>query len=283
MPELPEVETVRRGLEPAMSGRIITKITLNRAGLRVPFPKDLGAILAGRPVLELTRRAKYLLIHIGGKTKDVLIVHLGMSGQLTIAPDLAAYNPRKHDHMVIALDNGAGVVFNDARRFGMVMLSTLAALDGHAAFDGMGPEPLPETFTGKMLRERLSRKSVPVKIALLDQRVVAGVGNIYASEALFEAAISPVRSSSSLKPAEAERLAKAIRSVLTRAIAAGGSSLKDFRQAGGELGYFQHSFSVYDHEGAPCPRCKAGAKKKPIIKKIVQGGRATYFCPLCQK
>lgn len=283
MPELPEVETVRRGLEPAMTGKTITKVALHRAGLRVPFPDNLAQILAGRPVIKLTRRAKYLLIHIGGKTVDVLIVHLGMSGQLTIAPDLASYKSRKHDHMVISLDSGAGVVFNDARRFGMVMLSPAASIDAHKAFDGMGPEPLPEIFTGKVLHDRLARKGTLIKVALLDQRVVAGVGNIYASEALFEAGISPVRKSSAIKPAEAEKLAQAIRSVMVRAIASGGSSLRDFRQAGGELGYFQHSFAVYDHEGTPCPRCKGSAKKKPVIKKIVQAGRATYFCPVCQK
>lgn len=283
MPELPEVETVRRGLEPAMNGRVITKVLLNREGLRVPFPKDLASILAGRTVLKLTRRAKYLLVHIGGKSIDLLIVHLGMSGQLTVAPNLAAYQPRKHDHMVIALDNGAGIVFNDARRFGMVMLSPEDSIDAHAAFSALGPEPLPESFTGKVLHERLSRKATPIKIALLDQRLVAGVGNIYASEALFDAGISPLRKASTIKPVEAGRLAGAIRAVLLRAIAAGGSSLRDFRQAGGELGYFQHSFAVYDKEGIPCPRCGAGAKKKAVIKKIVQGGRATYYCPRCQK
>jgi formamidopyrimidine-DNA glycosylase len=283
MPELPEVETVRRGLEPAMAGRIIKKVVLHRDGLRVPFPTDMAKILAGRTVTKLTRRAKYLLIHIGGGGGNILIVHLGMSGQLTIVPDISAYQPRKHDHMIISLDSGAGIVFNDARRFGMVMLSPAASIEAHAAFDGMGPEPLPQDFTGKILRDKFSSKKTPVKVALLDQRVVAGVGNIYASEALFEAGISPLRKSSSIKPAEAERLAGAIRSVLTRAIASGGSSLRDFRQAGGELGYFQHSFAVYDHEGDPCPRCKGGAKKKAVIKKIVQGGRATYHCPVCQK
>jgi formamidopyrimidine-DNA glycosylase len=283
MPELPEVETVRRGLEPAMTGRTITKISLHREGLRVPFPANLAKIVAGRPVNKLTRRAKYLLVHIGGGVEDILIIHLGMSGQLTIAPDIASYKTRKHDHMIITLDSGAGVVFNDARRFGMVMLSPAISIEGHVAFHGMGPEPLPEDFTGKILQDRLSRKSTPIKVALLDQRVVAGVGNIYASEALFEAGVSPLRKSSTLKPAEADRLAQAIRSVMMRAIASGGSSLRAFRQAGGELGYFQHSFAVYDHEASPCPRCKEGAKKKAIIKKIVQAGRATYYCPACQK
>lgn len=283
MPELPEVETVRRGLEPAMSGKTIVKIDLHREGLRIPFPENLAAILKGRTVLRLSRRAKYLLIHVGGKSEDILIVHLGMSGQMTVVKNIAGYNLRKHDHMVLTLDSGAGIVFNDARRFGMVMLAPAAGIELHAAFDGMGPEPLPDSFTGAVLRDRLKGRGTPVKVALLDQRVVAGVGNIYASEALFEAAISPLRKASSLKLAEAEALAKAIRSVMTRAIASGGSSLRDFRQAGGELGYFQHSFAVYDHEGDACPRCPAGGRKKVLIKKIVQGGRATYFCPSCQK
>lgn len=283
MPELPEVETVRRGLEPAMEGRTIVKVDLYRAGLRVPFPENLAAIVKGRPVLRLTRRAKYLLIHIGGKSEDVLIVHLGMSGQMTVIKTIAGYNLRKHDHMVLTLDSGAGIVFNDARRFGMVMLTPATSIELHAAFDGMGPEPLAEGFTGAVLQERLKGRSTPIKVALLDQRVVAGVGNIYASEALHEAGLSPLRKASSLKPAEAAALAAAIQSVLTRAIASGGSSLRDFRQAGGELGYFQHSFVVYDHEGDACPRCPAGGRKKAFIKKIVQGGRATYFCPSCQK
>ena len=282
MPELPEVETVRRGLEPAMTDRIIKNVALHREGLRVPFPANLASILKGRPVLKLTRRAKYLLIHIGGKREDILIIHLGMSGQLTVVKDIGKHSVRKHDHMVLTLDSGAGIVFNDARRFGMVMLTEAATIEQHAAFDGMGPEPLPNSFTGKMLHERLKGKSTPIKVALLDQRVVAGVGNIYASEALFEAGISPLRKSSSVTVEEAGALAKAIRSVMTRAIASGGSSLRDFRQAGGELGYFQHSFAVYDHEGDPCPNCKGGGRKKPVIQKITQAGRATYFCLACQ-
>lgn len=266
-----------------MAGKAILRVALYRAGLRVPFPEKLAEILEGRPVVKLTRRAKYLLIHVGGAGDDVLIVHLGMSGQMTVVRNIAGYNRRKHDHMILTMEDGAGIVFNDARRFGMVMLTQAGLLDAHAALEGMGPEPLPESFTGKVLGEKLHGKKVAVKVALLDQRVVAGVGNIYASEALYEARISPLRAAGAVKPAEADRLAVAIRSVLTRAIAAGGSSLRDFRQAGGELGYFQHSFAVYDREGEPCPHCKAGGKKKAIIKKIVQGGRATYFCPACQK
>lgn len=283
MPELPEVETVRRGLEPAMAGRTIVAIDLHREGLRVPFPKDLSKYLKGRPVLKLSRRAKYLLIHIGGETEDVMIVHLGMSGQMTMVKTIAGYNRKTHDHMVITLDNQTGVVFNDARRFGMVLLEKAANLENHPAFDGMGPEPLQSSFTGKILQERLKKKGIPIKTALLDQRVVAGVGNIYASESLFEAGVSPLKKASDLTPAKAGALVAAIKSVLNRAIAAGGSSLRDFRQAGGELGYFQHSFAVYDREGEPCPRCKAGGKKKAVIQKIVQSGRATYYCPVCQK
>lgn len=283
MPELPEVETVRRGLEPAMAGKSIARVALYRSGLRVPFPERLAEIIEGRPVTRLARRAKYLLIHVGGAGEDVLIVHLGMSGRMTVVRDIAGYNRDKHDHMILTMEDGAGVVFNDARRFGMVMLTAAASLAAHAAFEGMGPEPLANGFTEAVLHEKLRGKECPVKVALLDQRVVAGIGNIYASEALFEAGISPLRAAGSIKSAEAERLVRAIRSVLTRAIAAGGSSLRDFRQAGGELGYFQHSFSVYDREGEACPGCGAGGKRKAVIKKIVQGGRATYLCPACQK
>jgi formamidopyrimidine-DNA glycosylase len=283
MPELPEVETVRRGLEPVMAGRIIKSVDLRRAGLRMPFPENLATIVEGRPVLRLARRAKYLLIHIGGLREDVLIVHLGMSGQMTVVQGIDGYSPKKHDHMILKLDSGAGVVFNDARRFGMVMLTDAGALEKHSAFERMGPEPLPVAFTGKILRERLKGKSTPIKTALLDQRLVAGVGNIYASEALFEAKISPLRKASTITSAEAGRLVEAIKSVLNRAIASGGSSLRDFRQTGGELGYFQHSFAVYDREGHPCPTCKVGARKKAFIHKITQAGRTTYFCSACQK
>jgi formamidopyrimidine-DNA glycosylase len=285
MPELPEVETVRRGLEPAMAGKSITRVALYRSGLRMPFPERMADIIEGRCVVRLSRRAKYLLIHVadGAGKEDVLILHLGMSGQMTVVRNIAGYNRRKHDHMILTMEDGAGIVFNDARRFGMVMLTDSASLAAHPAFEGMGPEPLPESFTGKVLHEKLRGKASSIKIALLDQRVVAGVGNIYASEALFEARISPLRTAGDIRPAEAGRLAQAIRAVLTRAIAAGGSSLRDFRQADGELGYFQHSFAVYGREGEPCPGCAGNGKKKAVIKKIVQGGRATYYCPACQK
>ncbi|HEU4838619.1 MAG TPA: bifunctional DNA-formamidopyrimidine glycosylase/DNA-(apurinic or apyrimidinic site) lyase [Micavibrio sp.] len=201
MPELPEVETVRRGLEPAMAGKVITRVALYRSGLRMPFPERMAEIIEGRRVVRLSRRAKYLLIHVGGDgTEDVMIVHLGMSGQMTVVRDIAGYNRRRHDHMILSMEDGAGIVFNDARRFGMVMLTDSASLAAHAAFGGMGPEPLPDSFTGKVLREKLHGKTSSIKTALLDQGVVAGVGNIYASEALFEARISPLRAAGQSNP-----------------------------------------------------------------------------------
>lgn len=281
MPELPEVETVRRGLAPAMTGRTLVRLDLHRPDLRVPFPPRMAARLKGRKILRLDRRAKYLLIHFEGR--EVMAVHLGMSGRMGVVPVLKGYNLRPHDHMVMALDDGAGVVFNDARRFGMVLLMEEGAMSAHPAFAAMGPEPLPPSFTGKLLREAIGRRRTPIKQALLDQHIVAGVGNIYASEALFAAGISPFLPACALKAADADRLAAAIRSVLERAIEAGGSTLRDYRNADGAPGYFQHAFAVYDREGQACPSCAGGGRKKGIIEKTVQGGRATYFCPSCQK
>ncbi len=280
MPELPEVETIRSGLAPVMTGRRISRLDLHRAGLRVPFPPGMAEAVKGQRIIHLSRRAKYLLIHIEGG--DLLAVHLGMSGRLVIVNEMAGYNLRPHDHMVIALDDGAGVVLNDARRFGMVLMMAESEMAAHPAFAGIGPEPLSDDFTGDVLANRLRKSRVAIKQALLDQRVVAGVGNIYASEALFEARISPFRAAGDVTKKEAACLTAAIRSVLARAIAAGGSSLKDYRQADGSLGYFQHGFAVYDREGEPCPSCGGNGRKKGIIHKIMQGGRATYYCPRCQ-
>lgn len=281
MPELPEVETVKNGLSPFMVGRAIHKIELRRADLRVPFPENLAKVLKGRNVEGLSRRAKYLLAHLSGG--QVMIVHLGMSGKMTMQPDIKSYVPLKHDHMIVHLSDGGGVVFNDARRFGMVFLTQEEVLHNHPALAHLGPEPLSNNFSGPVLMERLRGKKVPLKIALLDQRVVAGVGNIYASEALHLSHISPLRPAGTLKLKEAEALTSTIRDVLVRAIKAGGSTLKDFRQSDGSLGYFQHRFSVYDKEGEACPCCGPNGRKKAVIHKIVQGGRATYYCPLCQK
>ncbi len=280
MPELPEVETIRIGLAPVMTGRTVTGLDLHRENLRVPFPDNMAKHLKGREIIRLGRRAKYLLVHFSGG--DVMAIHLGMSGRLSAMTAIKGYNLRPHDHMVLTLDNGAGIVLNDARRFGMVLLMKDAQMSSHPAFADIGPEPLSADFTGPVLRARLGGRKTPIKQALLDQHMVAGVGNIYASEALHGAGISPRRPASKLTASEAVRLAASIKSVLERAIAAGGSSLRDYRQADGSLGYFQHGFAVYDREGEACPSCAPGGRKKGIIEKIVQGGRATYFCSRCQ-
>jgi len=281
MPELPEVETVKNGLAFFMAGRSIEKIMLHREGLRVPFPEGLAKRLKGHVINRLTRRAKYILFHISGDL--AMVLHLGMSGQVTTRADIHGYKPLKHDHMIIYLSGGGGMIFNDARRFGMVYLMTEEEVALHPAFKDLGPEPLSNDFSAPVLQQKLKGKKTPVKVALLDQQVVAGIGNIYASEALFKAGIDPRRAASSVKPSELEKLVPSIRDVLNKAIKAGGSTLKDFRKSDGTLGYFQHHFAVYDREGEPCPVCGKSGKKPHLIQKIVQGGRATYFCPHCQK
>ncbi len=281
MPELPEVETVKNGLAPHMTGRTITKIDVRREGLRVPFPAKLSEKLKSCTVESLNRRAKYILIHFSGD--KVMVLHLGMSGRITIVHHMKGYKPLKHDHLIMLLSDGGGVVFNDPRRFGLVYLLDEKNWQNHPAFKDIGPEPLSNDFSAPVLLEKLKGKKTPIKVALLDQHVVAGVGNIYASEALHMAGIDPAKSASDLKPAATEKLVVAIRKVLQKAIAAGGSTLKDYRKSDGELGYFQHSFSVYGRDGEPCLTCPPGGKKKHSIQKIVQGGRATYFCPKCQK
>lgn len=281
MPELPEVETVKNGIALRMLNRQIVKIDLRRKDLRVPFPSRLAEKVRSRTVESLNRRAKYIMIHLSGG--QVMVIHLGMSGRITVLGDVSNYKPEKHDHMIIHLSDGGGVVFNDPRRFGLVYLLEEKEISSHPAFKDIGPEPLSNSFSGPVLHEKLKRKSTPIKVALLDQHVVAGVGNIYASEALHLAGIDPQKPSKDLTKAMTEKLANAIRVVLEKAIAAGGSTLKDYRKSDGELGYFQHQFSVYDREGEPCPSYGAGAKKGHSICKIVQGGRATYYCPKCQK
>ncbi|PZO87491.1 MAG: DNA-formamidopyrimidine glycosylase, partial [Micavibrio aeruginosavorus] len=247
MPELPEVETVRRGLEPAMAGNVIASAVVRREGLRIPFPAGLSEFLKGRKVRALTRRAKYLVIHLkaakSGEPDDLLVIHLGMSGRMTVMEDAKNYQPLKHDHLLLEMQGGKLIAFNDPRRFGMVFIVSEDAMSAHPAFAGMGPEPLSNGFSGQVLYSRLKGKKISIKTALLDQRVVAGVGNIYACEALYEAGIDPQKPASLTVPA-CETLAAAIKSVLARAIEAGGSSLRDHRQADGSLGYFQHSFAV---------------------------------------
>jgi formamidopyrimidine-DNA glycosylase len=291
MPELPEVETVRLGLVPALEGRIFARVNAKRADLRIAFPENFAGRLTGRRVLTLSRRAKYLLAHLdNGQT---LIVHLGMSGRLTIHGPDAAIKPGgfhhktaddgsgdgKHDHVVFETDEGTRIVFTDHRRFGLMTITDTDALSSHALFAGLGPEPLDEAFTPAFLSAVLKGKRTPIKSALLDQRVVAGLGNIYVCEALFRARISPKRLAASVAGERAKRLVPAIKKVLGAAILAGGSSLRDYAKADGELGYFQHHFAVYDREGKPCPAKDCRGK----IKRIVQSGRSTYYCPSCQR
>jgi len=296
MPELPEVETVRRGLAPVLEGRVIVAATQNRADLRWPLPERFAARLTGRRILHVGRRAKYLTVDLaadaGGQPETVLI-HLGMSGRLLLSGlgDDAAQQgaqfhyaaavgeaARKHDHVVLDLGDGIGLVYNDARRFGSMDLWPTATLADHRLLAALGPEPLSNDFNGTVLRAGLASRRTSIKAALLDQRQVAGLGNIYVCEVLYRARISPLREACSLTAPDCERVTAMIRDVLTEAIEAGGSSLRDFHGAGGELGYFQHRFHVYDREGDTCstPTCNTA------IERIVQGGRSTFFCPRCQ-
>jgi len=288
MPELPEVETVRRGLAPAMEGEHFTKVEVRRGDLRWPLPKGFARRLHGKTVEGLGRRAKYLLADLS--SGDVLLMHLGMSGSFRVGKDAKPgvyYHERSkstaHDHIVFHMSNGATVTFNDPRRFGSMKLVPRAKLDQEPLLRALGPEPLGNEFDAAMLAKACAGKKTSLKAALSDQRVVAGLGNIYVCEALFRARLSPKRRASTVadrhgKPHEhAERLVDAIKAVLSDAIEAGGSSLRDHRRADGSLGDFQHNFRVYDREGEPCPNCKGK------IKRIVQVGRSTFYCPSCQK
>jgi len=289
MPELPEVETVRRGLEPAMVGARIDKVELRRADIRFPFPPRFRERLTGRRIEALTRRAKYLLLRLDGA--ETLIVHLGMSGSFRVedATPGAFHHPRskdpKHDHVVIHLDNGKVVTYNDPRRFGFMDLARDDALDRHPRLAELGDEPLAADFDAARLAALFKASRAPLKSALLDQKRIAGLGNIYVCEALFRAKLSPFRPAGDLAnasggPTKAGRaLTKAIRSVLEEAIEAGGSSLRDHRQTDGELGYFQHNFDVYDREGLACRRPGCGG----TIARYAQSARSTFYCPVCQK
>lgn len=280
MPELPEVETVCRGLTRSLEGRKIASIDLARKNLRIPFPPGLVKI-AGAKVESIGRRAKYILLRLS--TGQTVIMHLGMSGRMTIKDKRETYTPEKHDHMVISMQDGTRVVFNDARRFGLVTLSKTDELDKHKLIKHLGPEPLEKTFNTTYLAQKLKGRKTAIKIAIMDQRIVVGVGNIYASEALFMAGIGPKRKAGSLTKAETEKLVAAIRAVLKKAIAAGGSSLRDYVQADGELGYFQHQWAVYDRDGEKCKGCACDVSKTGGIRKITQGQRSTYYCPRKQK
>ena len=293
MPELPEVETVRRGLQPVMEGATILRAEARRKDLRFPFQADFVARLQGQTVTGLGRRAKYLLADLG--SGDVLLMHLGMSGSFRIhrlddvdTPGQFHHARDKnatHDHVVFHMSSGADIVFNDPRRFGYMKVIARSALDQEPLLKGLGPEPLGNAFDAAMLARACAGKATSLKAALLDQRVVAGLGNIYVCEALFRALLSPKRKASTLATKKGEptdharRLVEAIHDVLNQAIKAGGSSLRDHRQASGELGYFQHSFQVYDREGEPCHTRGCGG----TVYRFTQNGRSTFWCPKCQK
>ena len=296
MPELPEVETVRRGLEPAMQGERFVKVDVHRGDLRWPLPKDFAQRLKGKTVTGLGRRAKYLLADLS--SGDVLLMHLGMSGSFRVAQEVVQENGKQlgryyrerakaaaHDHIIFHMSSGASVTFNDPRRFGSMKLVARDRLDAEPLLKGLGPEPLGNEFDAAMLARACYGKKTSLKAALLDQRIVAGLGNIYVCEALYRAHLSPKRTASTIAdrsgaPNErAARLVEAIKAVLQDAIKAGGSSLRDHRTTDGELGMFQHNFQVYDREGEPCrmPGCNG------TVKRIVQNGRSTFYCPSCQK
>lgn len=287
MPELPEVETVRRGLVPAMEGKRIARAEVRRPDLRWPFPERMAERLAGAGIDRLRRRSKYILADLS--TGETLLVHLGMTGRMTVSGIAAPYVPgqfhhahpltEKHDHVVFDMEDGARVTFNDARRFGAMDLMPTDRAEAHPLLAALGPEPLGNDFHAEGLAARLKGRKGPVKVLLLDQRIVAGLGNIYVSEALHRAGIHPERAGGSIPRDGLERLVGDIRVVLAEAIEAGGSSLRDYRQADGELGYFQHSFRVYDRAGAPCPTPGCTGS----VQRIVQGGRSSYYCATCQR
>ncbi|MBU2269896.1 MAG: bifunctional DNA-formamidopyrimidine glycosylase/DNA-(apurinic or apyrimidinic site) lyase [Alphaproteobacteria bacterium] len=286
MPELPEVETVRRGLEPVLTGARLSRVRQNRPDLRFPFPDRFPERLDGAVVERIDRRAKYLLMPLS--TGETWVTHLGMTGRFTLDGDAvgefeeAAPLAGKHEHLSLCAVNGkttTRIGFADARRFGFMGLIPTEAVEAHPWFAGLGPEPLGNGFSGAHLAEAFVAKKQSIKVSLLDQRIIAGLGNIYVSEALFRARISPLALAGKVSKPRLETLAARVRDVLNDAIAAGGSTLRDFANADGGQGYFQHRFDVYGREGKPC----AGEGCGGVVKRIVQGGRSTFYCPTCQK
>ena len=283
MPELPEVETVRRGLAPVMEGAVIARASVNRPDLRWPFPDRMAERLTGARVLRLRRRSKYILADLS--SGETLLIHLGMSGRMLVSGDALGRfvhdhpAPERHDHVVLDMDSGARVTFNDPRRFGAMDLMPTDGAEAHPLLAALGPEPLGNDFHEDHLRAALAGRRTPIKAALLDQHLVAGLGNIYVCETLYRARLSPRRLARNVPRAKVAALVPIIRDVLSEAIEAGGSSLRDFRQADGELGYFQHSFDVYGREGEACRTPGCGA----TVARIVQSGRSSFYCPTCQR
>lgn len=276
MPELPEVETVRRGLMPAMQGKRLDAVIPRRPNLRFPLPDGFGQRLTGRTVVDIRRRAKFLMFDLD--SPDVLIAHLGMSGSFRLGAK--PFPEEKHDHVIFKMSGGGEVHYNDPRRFGFMDLWAAADLASYPMLAKLGPEPLDDdAFNGKALAARLKGRKTSIKVALLDQKVVAGVGNIYACEALYRAGISPKRLAHTVQGARADKLADAVKAVLKDAIASGGSSLRDHIRPDGELGYFQHSFDVYGRTGEACAKAACGQP----IRQIPQAGRSTFYCSRCQR
>ena len=273
MPELPEVETVKRGLEPHIVGKTIVKATLNRDNLRIPFPSGFAGSLEDRKIISVNRRAKYLLITLDNGL--LWVVHLGMSGKFTVE-DGTKYVQKKHDHVLVLLDNNKQLVFNDARRFGLMTLIKNDELEQHKLLAHYAPEPFSDEFSVEYLTKKLTNRKTPIKTLLMDNKVIVGVGNIYASEVLWRTKIHPESLGNEVVK-KSEKLIATIREVLAQAIEAGGSTLKDFTSADGNAGYFQHQFDVYNREGKPCHRCGEN------IKRITQAGRSSFFCAVCQK
>ena len=283
MPELPEVETVMRGIEPVMTGYKIDQLILNRPDLRWPFPDGMAERVSGTKVLGLRRRSKYILADLD--SNETLLIHLGMSGRILVSGDpmgdfVHDHPPiEKHDHVIFSVENGARITFNDPRRFGVMDLLDTSLGDSHPLLRNIGPEPFGNEFHEDYLVNILKTKNSPIKSALLDQRIVAGLGNIYVCEVLFRAGISPKKSAGKISAKRTAALVAIIRDVLDEAIRAGGSTLKDFRHSDGELGYFQHTFKVYGREGEACANTDCDAE----IKRIVQSGRSSFYCPKCQR
>lgn len=274
MPELPEVETVCRGLANTITGRQITEVLARRRHLRVPLPDNMEQALTGRTVQQVTRRAKYILVHLDNQT--ILVIHLGMSGTLVLHQE-TPLEYRKHDHVVITFQPDMTLIFHDPRRFGLIALMTIQESAGHPLFAGLGLEPFDQDMTAGYFHALLKKSRSPVKLAIMDQRKIVGVGNIYASESLFRSGIHPARPADSITQREAGVLRDRIITVLNEAIASGGSTLRDYVRSSGDSGYFQHHFTVYGRHGQPCTNCSSP------IKQMKQSGRSTFFCNICQR